>query len=133
MLYVLLLPEEEKQTLQEGHRNGKKKWFRDRCQSILLSSEGFEVKELSRIYKVRTRTIYTWIHCYESAGILGLKIVSGRGLKAQLNTIDVEQEATIKAEIGLNPQNLRDVATILSEKFGFAMTKSMLKKYIKKN
>ena len=133
MLKVPPLSQEEKQTLEEGQKNGKKKHFRDRCQCIQLSSEGFRVKELSRIYKTRTRTIYTWIHRYAEHGFLGLKIQSGRGIKAVLVDLVQEQIDIIKHEISQNPQNLRDVSSVLSEKFGFTITRPMLKKYLKKN
>ena len=133
MINVPALALEEKQTLEEGHKNSKKKHFRDRCQCILLSSEGFSVQELSRIYKVRTRTIYTWIHRYAEHGFLGLKIQSGRGIKAILVDLVQEHIDIIKHEIGQNPQNLRDIARVLSEKIGFTLTKPMLKKYLKKN
>ena len=132
MLNVPPLPMEEKQTLEEGQKHGKKKYFRDRCQCIQLSSEGFSVKELSRIYKTRTRTIYTWIHNYAEQGFLGLKIQPGRGIKAILVDLAEEQIAIIKHEISQNPQSLREVAHVLSEKFGFTITKAMLKKYLKK-
>jgi transposase len=132
MLYISALSSEEKQTLNEGYSNSKKKYFRDRCQCMLLSSEGFKIKALSLIYKTRTHTISTWIHRYAEQGILGLKILQGRGLKTQMNTLNIEQIEIIKVEIRRNPQNLRDVATVLSLLFGFKITKLMLKSYLKK-
>lgn len=132
MLYILNLPEEEKKTLEAGKQNGKKSYFRERCHCILLSSAGFEVKELALIYKTRTRTIYDWLHRYEQQGFLGLKIKAGRGLKAPLKDLTPEQVDDIKEQIKLNPQSLREAATLLSEKFGFPMTKSTLKNYLKK-
>ena len=133
MLNVPTLPLEEKQTLTEGHKNGKKAYFRERCQCILLSSDGFKVKDLALVYKTRTRTIYTWIHNYKQRGFLGLKIQSGRGLKPILKDLMPEQIEDIKVQMVLNPQSLRDVACILSEKFGFTITKLMLKTYLKKS
>lgn len=132
MLYISTLPEEEKWTLEEGHKNAKKAYFRNRCQCILLSSEGFEVKDLASIYKTRTRTIYDWLHRYKEDGFLGLKIKAGRGLKAPLKNLTQEQIEDIKEQVKLNPQSLRDVATLLSGKFGFMISKSTLKNYLKK-
>lgn len=132
MLYISNLPDEERQTLEEGHRNGKKAYFRNRCQCILLSFSGFEVKELASIYSTRTRTIYDWIHRYEQYGFLGLKIKPGRGLKAPLEDITPEQVIQVKEQLKKNPQSLREVATSLSDTFGFKITKSSLKRYVKK-
>lgn len=133
MLKISVLPEEEKQTLLEGERNSKKKYFRDRCQAIQLSSEGFTVKELCRIYKTQIRTIHTWIHNYENYGFLGLKIKSGRGLKSKLKDLTENQIVLIKDKISENPQSLREVCIDISKNFGFTITKLMLKKYLKKN
>ena len=120
------LPLEETQTLTEGHKNGKKGYFRERCKCILLSSEGFKVKDLALIYKTRTRTIYTWIHNYQEYGFLGLKIQSGRGLKSTMQDLKPGQIEDIKAEILLNPQSLRDVAGQL---LGIGKTATAARKY----
>lgn len=132
MLYISTLPDEEKQTLEAGQKQGKKAYFRNRCQCILLSSTGFEVKELASIYHTRTRTIYDWLHRYEQDGFLGLKIKAGRGLKAPLKAITPQQVAEIQEQIKKNPQSLREVAALLSTKFGFTIAKSALKNYVKK-
>lgn len=133
MLYIVNLPEEEKQTLEAGRQNGKKAYFRDRCQCILLSATGFEVKALALMYNTRTRTIYDWLHRYKQDGFLGLKIKAGRGLKAPLKDLTHQQIAEIKEQLNLNPQSLREVATLLSKNFGFTITKTALKNYVKKN
>jgi len=133
MLYIHSLPEEEKQTLAAGQEQGKKAYFRQRCQCILLSERGFEVKELARIYNTRTRTIYAWLHRYEQHGFLGLKIQAGRGVKPVLQDFTPAQNEEIKEQIKLNPQSLREVAAHLSEKFGFPLPKSTLKTYLKKS
>ena len=133
MLYISALPDEEKQTLAAGQQNGKKAYFRNRCQCILLSANGFEVKKLAVIYNTRTRTIYDWLHRYQRDGFLGLQIKTGRGLKAPFRDLTPVQVAEVKEHLKENPQSLREVAVLLSTKFGFAISKSALKKYVKKN
>jgi transposase len=133
MLNVSPLSPEEKSTLEEGFYNHSKPYFRNRCKSMLLSSEGFKVKDIAKIYKIRTRTIYTWIHRYESFGIMGLSIYSGRGVKSKMNDLSEPQINEIKASIENNPQSLRSVSAQLSKEFGFEITKIMLKRYLKKN
>lgn len=90
------------------------------------------MKALARIYQTRTRTIYAWLHRYEQQGFLGLKIRVGRGLKAPLKDMTSAQVADIKEQVKLNPQSLRKVAALLSTTFGFTITKSGLKTYLKK-
>ncbi len=133
MRKITHLTQEEKQTLEEGYRNSSKAHFRNRCHSILMSYEGYKVKEIARIYKVRTRTIYTWFDNWEAHGISGLIMAKGRGVKAKLDQLCEQQEHTLKEAVGNNPQNLHTVGEDLTEKFGFTVTKNMLKRFLKKN
>jgi len=71
MKKVVGLTEWERQTLEEGYRNSVKSHFRIRCQNMLMSDAGYKVKEIAKLHKVRTRTIYTWIDKWESIGIAG--------------------------------------------------------------
>jgi transposase len=133
MTSKLPIPTSEKETLEQIVRNHSKSYYRTRAQAILFRSEGFKVETLALMYKTRKHTVYEWIRRYKSQGFLGLKIINGRGIKAKMNDLDVPQIDLIHAEIKRNPQSLREVSAILSEKFGFKITKSMLKKYLKKN
>jgi transposase len=129
----LSIPDSEKETLEQIFRNHPKSYFRNRAQAVLLRSEGFEVKVLASMYKTRAHTVYEWLRRYKSQGFLGLKIVSGRGVKARMDDLSEPQIDDIRTEIKRNPQGLREVSAVLSKKFGFEVTKSMLKKYLKKN
>lgn len=127
------LTPEEKQTLEEGYRNSSKPHFRNRCHSILVSNEGYKVKDIASLFKVRTRTIYTWFDNWETHGICGLIMRTGRGVKAELDHLSKEQMQTLKESIADNPQNLHTVGENLTGKFGFTVTKNMLKRVLKKN
>lgn len=133
MTSKLPIPAWEKETLEQIVRNHSKSYYRNRAQAILLRSEGFKVETLALMYKTREHTVYEWIRRYKSQGFLGLRIISGRGIKAKMDDLDTPQIDLIHTEIKRNPQSLREVSAILSEKFGFEITKSMLKKYLKKN
>jgi hypothetical protein len=52
------LTEAEQVTLQEAVGNHSSSIVRARSQALLLSNRGYAVKELARLYQVRTRTIY---------------------------------------------------------------------------
>ncbi len=67
------LNEAEKITLQEGRKNGKAEAFRNRCHCLLLNWEGYQVKELARIFRVSEICIYGWLKRWEAGGIVGLK------------------------------------------------------------
>ncbi|MEY4903068.1 MAG: hypothetical protein RLZZ292_883, partial [Bacteroidota bacterium] len=119
-------------TLECAFQNHPKFHFRNRVQAILLREKGLSIEELSSIFNTRTHTIYEWLRRYEARGFIGLMIRPGRGLKSQMDRLSPSQIESIQTEITLNPQSLRGVSTILSEKFGFEITKLMLKKYLKK-
>jgi transposase len=81
-------------TLQEAQKNSTKAHFRTRCYAIELSNRGKSVSYIADLLMTRTDTIYTWINRWESSGIVGLMILSGRGLKAKLR-------ATLEASVEL--------------------------------
>jgi transposase len=133
MLQIRPLSEIEILSLEKVVKSDAKAHFRNRCQCILLNNRCFTVKDLSRLYQVRTRSIYTWIHNYEHLGIESLNIATGRGIKAKLDTLSEENIKLLKEEIALHPQNLKGVITELSEKFNIDLTIHKLKRYLKKN
>jgi transposase len=133
MLQIRSLSESEILSLENIIKSGEKAHFRDRCQCILLSNRHYKVKDLSDLYQVRTRTIYTWIHNYERLGISSLNICAGRGVKAKLDTLSEDNIALLKKEIALHPQNLKGVINELSKKFNIDLTIHKLKRYLKKN
>jgi transposase len=128
----IIIPEIEKEMLEAIFRNHEKPHMRNRAQALLLRFEGFSVATLALMFKIRQHTIYDWIVRYKAQGFMGLKIIPGRGLKAPMNDLNDPQIELIHAEIKRNPQSLREVSGVLSEKLGFKITKSMLKKYLKK-
>ena len=90
------LTEGEILTLEEGHKHHSSKDFRNRCQALLMNSRRIQVKQISSIFQVRTRTIYTWMDRWESEGISGLMIRPGRGRKPTLSIKNLDLVARIK-------------------------------------
>ncbi len=133
MRKIETLTEEEKKTLEQGYRNHSKPHFRNRCQSILLSFDGYVVSEIAKLHKVRTRTIYTWFNDWENHGIMGLMTVKGQGIKAKLDSLTKQQIIQVKQTIKEDPQSLKNVCGTLSDLLGFTVTKHMLKRLLKKN
>ncbi|MFK7936160.1 MAG: transposase [Saprospiraceae bacterium] len=132
MRTISYLTEEEKVTLNEGYKNSPKSHFRRKCHSILLSFEGYKVLEIANLYKVRTRTVYTWFNHWESNGISGLIMLKGRGIKAPLDQLSAQQLQQVKKTVKQHPQSLKVACEKLSKKFGFVVTKNMLKRVLKK-
>jgi transposase len=122
------LEETERITLQEGHKNGKTKAFQERCHCLLLSSEGYEVKELARIFRVSEISVYTWLKRWDKGGIIGLRDKSGRGRKPILGAEDLPQ---IKKQVQENAQRLKIARERLKTELGREFSTKTLKRFLK--
>jgi transposase len=122
------LNEAEKITLQEGGKNGKNQAFRERCHCIWLSSEGYQVKEIARIFQVSEISIYGWFKRWEKGGIAGLRDKEGRGRKPILKSEDFLQ---VKACVQENAQKLKIARSILKEELGREFSAKTLKRFLK--
>ena len=122
------LSEVEKITLQEGEKNGKTRVFRERCHCLRLSSEGYQVKELAKIFRVSEISIYTWYKRWEKGGIVGLRDKAGRGRTAILQPEDL---AVIKEKVQENAQRLKIARQKLKEELGREFSTKTLKRFLK--
>lgn len=122
------LAEVEKVTLQEGHKNGKTKAFQERCHCLLLSSEGYQVKELAQIFRVSEISIYAWFKRWETGGIVSLRDKEGRGRRAILQAEDLAQ---IKQTVQENAQRLRVAREKLKAELGREFSAKTLKRFLK--
>jgi len=132
MVKVHELSEIESKELETGYKNDVKHHFRQRCKGILLSNDGYSVSEIALILKKQVDTIYSWIKSFESFGIEGLKNAQGQGVKAKLDFLSSAQQQRLKELLGRESQNLKKICAVLSNEFGFGITKWMLVSYIKK-
>ncbi len=122
------LGETEKITLQEGGKNGRTKSFRERCHCLWLSSEGYEVKELAKVFQVTEICVYSWLKRWETGGIVGLKDKPGRGRKTILQAADLPQ---IKRQVQENAQRLKIAREKLKEELGREFSQKTLKRFLK--
>lgn len=127
------LTSEEVLTLEQGAKNHSKSHFRKRCESILLSNRGYDIKSIATLFQTRINTIGTWFSNWTNKGIVGLQIVAGRGRKSDLAAASNELIQDIKEQIALNPQGLEAVCLQINEKWGLNLSKQQVKKFIKKN
>ena len=119
-------------TLKAGWKNGKQYQFRDRCHCLLLSHQGHEVKQLSKIFEVSLLTIYNWFDRWELNGIAGIMNQPGQGRKTKLS---LDNEQHVKALDVLVEQNYQDVDRIrigLEKQFDLFLSTDTVKRYLKK-
>lgn len=133
MVKVHELSASEIKLLEKGYESDIRHHFRQRCKGILLSNDGFSVAQIASILKKQKDTVYGWINSYKSSGMGGLENKKGQGVKAGLDGLLPEQVKRLKDLVDRESQNLKKVCGILSSEFGFAITKWMLVRYIKKN
>jgi transposase len=122
------LNESERTTLEEGQKNGNAQAFQTRCHCLVLSSEGYEVKELARIFRVREISIYNWFKRWENSGIVGLRDKAGRGRKPILRAEDLAQ---IKKRVQENAQRLKIAREKLKAELGREFSTKTLKRFLK--
>ena len=122
------LSESEQITLQEGKKNGTAQAFRQRCHCLLLSAEGYAVKELALIFQVGEMCVYGWLKRWEKSGIVGLRDKPGRGRRAILQAEDL---SIIKEKVQANAQRLKIAREQLKEKLGREFSTKTLKRFLK--
>ncbi len=122
------LTTEETITLQEGMKNGTAHLFRKRCHCLILSSEGYQVKDLAEVLGVSTNTIYDWLNRWEKKGAVGLRDRAGRGRKPILSVADYAQ---VKRRVQQNAQQLRLARMHLKEDLERDFSEKTLRRYLK--
>jgi transposase len=66
------IPKEQKITIQEMFQNYPEKRLRERALMVVLSSKGYNVKQIADILECRENTVSKWLSAYEKQGFLGL-------------------------------------------------------------
>jgi transposase len=125
------LPEAELVTLQEGHKKGSQFQFRNRCQCLVLSSQGRTVPELAQFFEINPITIYGWFDRWESHGICGLMNKPGRGRKPILSLQNSAHVKSVKAAAGKNPQSVKQIVAELEIALDTQMSVDTVKRFLK--
>jgi len=63
---------EQKITIQEMFQNHPKKRLRERALMVIISSKGYNVKQIADILECSENTVSKWLSAYEENGFLGL-------------------------------------------------------------
>jgi transposase len=132
MRYVKELTEEQKQELEEGHKKGKSHLFRNRCQAILLSYQGYSVQQLSDVFQVSDLSIYKWMNRFEAAGVAGLKNQPGKGRKPLLKLENQVHLQVVAEQIEKENQRVKLAKDQIEKQLGYSLSESTLKRFLKK-
>lgn len=97
------IPKERKITIQEMFQNHPEKRLRERALMVILSSKGFNVKQIADILECRENTVSKWLNAYEEHGFLDLydQPILGRPPK-----LSKEEEQQIEKCLDLLPRKI---------------------------
>ncbi len=126
---IIELTKEKRQELENGWRNGASHAFRQRCQMVLLKSERRTSLEISKLVGSCEMTVNNWLKRYASEGIEGLQTKPGRGRKAILQAVDLEQ---VKRAVKQSRQKISVARAELEASLGKEFSHSSLKRFLKK-
>jgi transposase len=132
MRYIQAISEPQRQELERVHKAGKSHQERNRCQCILLSSQGYEVQALAAVFGVSALSIYKWFNRFEKHGVAGLKNQAGKGRKPILSTSNATHVEVVESIIEKEKQRLKLAKAEIEAKLATAMSEMTLKRFLKK-
>lgn len=131
--FVGALAKQEVETLEQGYKYGKAVDFRQRCQLLLLSERGYEVKQIAGVLEVCSQTVYTTIKDWQQEGLAGIIRKKGQGRKPNLQVDNAEHVEAVKQAVEKYAQSssliLEELYTQLDIE---AMSKRSLRRFLKK-
>jgi len=120
----------EKEVLERGYREGEKHVFRQRCQMILLKSEGLTNKVIGGLFCCHQMSVWGWVKRYESEGIDGLQTREGGGRPLILKT--KEDLARVREKVSEHRQRIGLAKEDLEKDLGKEFSEKTLRRFLKK-
>ncbi|TXK33769.1 helix-turn-helix domain-containing protein [Pontibacter qinzhouensis] len=116
--------------MEEGYRSGESHAFRQRCQLVLLKSEGRTSEQVGQLLKMHPVTVNNWLNRYQAEGIAGLATKPGRGRKPVFEPArDLEQ---VRKAVVEERQRLSQAKLLLEQQLGKDFSLKTLKRFLKK-
>src|SRR2546430_8831281 len=128
MRFIEDLSQDTIQLLQKIYQKSKHHRVRQRAQCMLLSYQGYTIKELAHIFHVDRITIYHWFSNWESRRFAGLYDRKGKGRHP---IFDQEQKEQIRQWVKLYPKNMNKVIAFIQKEFDLSASKSTIKRILK--
>ncbi len=130
MRFIRGLTQETIKILGRIYQQSKYHQVRQRAQCISLSYEGYQIKELMKIFNVSRLTIYHWFNDWENKRLAGLYDRKGRGRNPKLNP---EQKEQVKKWAKEHRNNLDKVRKKVSQKWRIQISKDTIKRVLLSN
>lgn len=130
MIFVNELIETQTKQLTEMLKKHPTHTGRMRSQAILMSSEGWKLKEIALACRACRQTVSTWIRNWEEHGIEGLLDKSRCGRPRKLSS---EQETQAIKWVEQSPRSLKNVIQQLAQQFCVRLHCATLRRLCKKH
>ncbi len=127
MRYIQLNPVQY-EMLSLIRRKSEKPAVRDRAFSLLLSSQGQTISQLSQFFDVHRNTINNWFNAFAANSLVGLYDEPGRGSKSKLKS---EHQEAILIWIKESPQNLDYLIHKVAQHFHLSVSRWTIKRFLK--
>lgn len=123
------LSDEMRKELENGYRKGKSHAFRQRCQMVLLKSEGRKSQEIADFLGFCQQAVNFWLHRYKREGINGLLVKEGRGRRAILSP--QEDFQSVKEAVQKHRQRISIAKAELESSLGKQFSQKTLERFLK--
>lgn len=123
------LDDKQRKELENGYRNGKTHAFRQRCQMVLLKSDGRKSKEIADFLGFCQQAVNLWLHRYKREGISGLRVKAGRGRRAILSPH--EDLESVREAIQKHRQRISVARAELESSLGKQFSQKTLERFLK--
>jgi transposase len=123
------LPDNLRKELENGYRNGKSHAFRQRCQMVLLKSEGRKSQEIADFLGFCQQAVNFWLHRYKREGIDGLLVKEGRGRPAILSP--QEDLESVKRAVQSHRQRISMAKAELEKSIGKQFSQKTLERFLR--
>lgn len=127
--FVKPLSEPDQQHLEQVWREHKVFTVRSRAHAILLSSQGFTVSEIQKVFDVSKPTALGWIDRWEERGRDGLEDEPRPGGPP---TLDEKEQGILKEVLKQFPRQPNKVIQALKEQTGKVISRSTLRRLARK-
>lgn len=120
----------EREELEQGYRSGRSHAFGQRCQLVLLKSEGRTSAQVGDLLKLNPVTVSSWLTRYQAQGVAGLETRPGRGRKPVLDPVrDLEQ---VRQAVVGERQRLGQAKLLLEQQMAKEFSLKTLRRFLKK-
>ncbi|MCD1115858.1 helix-turn-helix domain-containing protein [Chryseobacterium turcicum] len=127
----IVLNENEMATLKMMSSHHPNSFVRDRAKSLIMNHNGIRAKQISDIFSVQIRAVYSWIKSYEDKGFIGLYTKKGQGRISVFSSFSSEEQKSILDKIDQG-DSVKETTCFINENLSERVTERMLKIFLKK-